>query len=234
MAHKLTRSIGRALSARFTSRGDIKILGRAYRVYCDPDNAPVFQAVKELPERFLGWVFVNPRGANDPVRELAKWKDVPGFVGVKSHPYWHRYPPVELAAVAEKAVELNKPLILHAGFGQHGDIAPLLNKVPQLKLILAHAGFPNYIDTWKAIKDQKNVLVDLSQTSYVGESATRAVVGYLGVERCLYGTDGPYGFHGADSLFDYDFIKDRLKRIVPDKGAQKRLLAQNFAELIGI
>jgi len=53
----------------------------------------------------------------------------------------------------------------------------------------------------------KNVYVDLSQTSYVSERATRDVVAYLGVERCLYGTDGPFGFHGGDGLFDYDFLK---------------------------
>jgi uncharacterized protein len=234
LANKTTRAIGQALSAQFTPQGDIKILGKGYHIYPDPDNAPVFQAVKDYPERFLGWVFVNPRGKNDPVQELEKWQGTPGFIGVKAHSFWHRYAPVELVPVAEKAAALKKPLILHAGFGEHGDIMPLLDKVPNLKLILAHAGFPEYADTWKAIKNRKNVFVDLSQTSYVGETATRDVVAYLGVERCLYGTDGPFGLHGSDNLFNYDFLKNRLERIIPDKGAQKRLFAQNFTELTGI
>jgi len=234
LADRATRPIGRALSAQFTLQGDIKILGKGYRIYPDPDNAPVFKAVTEHPSRFLGWVFVNPRGKNDPIRELEKWQAAPGFIGVKAHPFWHRYAPVELAGVAEKAAALKKPLILHAGFGTHGDFKSLLDKVPDLKLILAHAAFPEYGDTWKVIKPMKNVYVDLSQTSYVSERATRDVVAYLGVERCLYGTDGPFGFHGGDGLFDYDFLKNRLKRIFPDKGVQERLLSQNFMELAGI
>ena len=43
------------------------------------------------------------------------------------------------------------------------------------------------------IRDSPNVLVDLSQTSYVGRRMLRDVVGALGPDRCLYGTDGPYG-----------------------------------------
>jgi predicted TIM-barrel fold metal-dependent hydrolase len=234
LANQTTRGIGRALTEQFTRQGDIKILGKGYRIYPDPDNAPVFQAVKDQPERFLGWVFVNPRGKNDPVRELEKWQGAPGFIGVKAHSFWHRYAPVELAPVAEKVSALKKPLILHTGFGAHGDFMALLDAVPDLKLILAHAAFPHYRDTWKAVKHMKNVSVDLSQTSYVGESATRDVVAYLGVERCLYGTDGPFGFHGSDGLFNYDFLKNRLERIFPDKGVRHRLLSQNFMELAGI
>lgn len=234
LANRTTRGIGRALSAQFTPEGDIKILGKGYHIYPEPDNAPVFQAIKDYPERFLGWVFVNPRGKNDPVRELEKWQGALGFIGVKAHAFWHRYAPVELAGVAEKVAALKKPLILHAGFGAHGDFLALLDRVPDLKLILAHAAFPEYGDTWKAVKHMKNVSVDLSQTSYVGERATRDVVAYLGVERCLYGTDGPFGFHGSDGLFNYDFLKNRLERIFPDKGVQRRLLSQNFMELAGI
>ena len=206
LANKTTRAIGRALS--------------------DPCHRP--GALRPVH------AFVNPRGKNDPIQELEQWQGAPGFIGVKAHSFWHRYAPVELAGVAEKVAALKKPLILHAGFGAHGDIMPLLDKVPDLKLILAHAAFPEYGDTWKAVKNMKNVYVDLSQTSYVGESATRDVVAFLGVERCLYGTDGPFGFHGSDGLFNYDFLKNRLERIFPDKGVQKRLLAQNFMELAGI
>ena len=234
LAKRLTRPIGQALTEQFTPQGDIKILGKGYHIYLDPENAPVFQAVKDQPERFLGWVFVNPRGKNDPVQELEKWQSAPGFIGVKAHAFWHRYAPVELAGVAEKVAALKKPLILHAGFGAHGDFLALLDRVPDLKLILAHAAFPEYGDTWKVIRNMKNVYIDLSQTGYVGEGATRDAVAYLGVERCLYGTDGPFGFPGIDGLFNYDFLKNRLERIFPDKGVQKRLLSQNFMELTGI
>jgi hypothetical protein len=42
---------------------------------------------------------------------------------------------------------MGKPLLIHAGFDAHGDYDALLQKAPDLKLILAHAGFPLYFDT---------------------------------------------------------------------------------------
>ena len=76
--------------------------------------------------------------------------------------------------------------------------------------------------------------VDLSQTSYLNVRTTWQVVEYLGVEKCLFGTDGPYGVQGDDDLFDYSFIKRRIEKLFSDKGIQKRLLGENFLELIGI
>ena len=82
--------------------------------------------------------------------------------------------------------------------------------------------------------NNKNVYVDLCQTSYLNDRTTKRAIEYLGVERCLFGTDGPYGVHGDDGLFDYSFIKRRIERLYPDKGIQKKLLGENFLELIQI
>lgn len=234
ISRRLTRGIVRRIIENFTPEGDIIILGKPYRLYPHPDNAPVFAAVKKNPKRFLAWVFVRPGSANDPLKELDKWKKSPGFIGVKAHPFWHRFEPEKLLPVAAQLASLSKPLIIHAGFAQNGDFMPLVKGVPGLKLILAHAGFPEFSDTWKNIRTMKNIYVDLSQTSYVGDSATRGVVEYLGVDRCLFGTDGPYGFHSADGKFDFAFIKRRIERLFPDSGVQKRLLGENFAGITGI
>ena len=100
ITRRTTRGIARALVANFSERGNIKLPMGEYALYPDPDNGAVFEAVKKFPKRFLGWAFVNPRGRNDTVRELGRWKKSPGFVGVKAHPFWHRYEPVHLAPVA--------------------------------------------------------------------------------------------------------------------------------------
>ncbi len=234
LTHKALRAIGKSLVATFDDRGDIKILGKVYKIDKDPDNEEVFNAVKKRPGRFLGWIFVNPRGKNDPVKEFEKWKGSQGVIGIKAHSFWHHFKPVELAPVASELVKIGKPLLIHVGFGEEGDFYNLLKEVPKLKLILAHAGFPVYRETWEKIKDKKNVYVDLSQTSYVGDSITRQAVEYLGVERCLFGTDGPFGFYAADGKFDYGFIKRRIERLFPDKGVRERLFGGNFAELAGV
>jgi len=228
------RGLGKALVSNFTDKGEVKILGKPYYIETDPDNDKVFHTVKMHPDRFLGWIFVNPKGKKDQVSEFEKYKDQPGFIGVKAHPFWHHFTPVELAPVAERLAKTGKPLLIHAGFGPEGDFEALLRKVPDLKLILAHAGFPEYSNTWRKILPRKNVYLDLSQTSYTSERATREVVDYLGVDRLFYGSDGPYGFHGADHKYDYGFIKRRLERLFPDRVVQSRLLGDNFSEVVGL
>ncbi len=229
-----TRGIGKALISNFTSKGEVKILGKPYYIETDPDNEKVFATAKKHPDRFLGWIFVNPKGKRDQVAEFEKYKDRPGFIGVKAHPFWHHFVPVELAPVAERLAKTGKPLLIHAGFGEEGNFDALLKKVPDLKLILAHAGFPGYAVTWRKIKAVKNVYLDLSQTSYTSERATRQTVDYLGADRLFFGTDGPYGFHGPDHTYDYGFIKRRIERMFPDIHDQERLLGGNFANLVGV
>ena len=234
LTHRSFRFLAKILASNFTPEGDIKIPTGIFHIYPNPDNAPVFQAVADNPDRFLGWVFINPQEGEDQIQELNKWKNNPGFIGVKAHPFWHRYQPIELLPVADQLCSIEKPLLIHAGFDANGDYDVLLEKAPDLKLILAHAGFPLYSDTWEKIRNNANVYVDLSQTSYLNDRTTWQAVEYLGVEKCLFGSDGPYGVHGDDGLFDYSFIKRRIEKLFPDKGVQKRLLGENFLELIGM
>ena len=225
------RGIGRRLVSNFTNNGEIKVLGRSCPIETDPDNEKVFDTIEKHPDRFLGWIFVNPRGKRDQVAEFDKFKDRQGFIGVKAHPFWHHFNPVELAPVAECLTMLGKPLLIHAGFGEEGNFDALLGEVPGLKLILAHAGFPGYANTWTRIKNRKNVYLDLSQTIYTSERSTRAVADYLGVDRLLFGTDGPYGFHTPRGDYDYGFIKRRIENIFPDSSILRRLLGENLAEM---
>ncbi|MFC1505373.1 amidohydrolase family protein [Thermodesulfobacteriota bacterium] len=231
-SHIPFRFMAKLLSNNFTKEGDIKLPTGVFRLDASPKNEPIFQTIAEHPDRFLGWAFVNPMSETDQVQEFNKWKGTPGFIGVKAHPFWHRYEPIKLLPVAEQLSKIGKPLLIHPGWGSHGDYDALLQKIPDLKLLLAHAGFPLYSETWDNIKNFKNVYVDLSQTSYLNDRMTRAVVDYLGVEKCLFGTDGPYGVHGDDNLFDYSFIKRRIERLFSDKGIQKRLLGENFLEFL--
>jgi len=78
------------------------------------------------------------------------------------------------------------------------------------------------------------VFVDLSQTSYVSPGTLRAAVKYLGVQRCLFGTDGPFGFRGKDGKFYYGLIKRMIEAAFPDAGTRRRLLCDNFREIAGV
>ncbi len=231
LSHRPLRRLIKPLVANFTEDGAIKVPGGIHPIDSDPPNQPVFDAVREHPDRVLGWVFVNPRGELDPVGELERWAGLPGFVGVKAHPFWNRHTPLELAPVAERLVKLAKPMLIHCGFDAEGDFRSLLAEVPGLKLILAHAAFPEYKDAWPVIRDSPGVVVDLSQTSYVAPRMLRDVVDALGPDRCLYGTDGPYGLLPPR---EYGEIKRRIESAVADPGARRRILGENMVDLAGL
>jgi uncharacterized protein len=232
--HPAIQKTARIFINNFTPDGNIKISGKIYKIYAHPDNAEVFNLVEKIPDRFFGWVFVRPDSGTDQVKELEKWITHPGFAGVKAHPFWHRFEPVRLLPVADMLISKGKPLLIHAGYGPNGDFLALAAKAPELKLILAHAGFPGYRSTWQLIKNHKNIFVDLSQTTYVSDEITKNVVEYLGYERCLFGTDGPYGFHAKDREFDFSFIKRRIERLFPSQKIREHLLGQNFINIIGV
>lgn len=233
LKHRTFRRIGEALTSNFTPDGGINILGKVFKIYPDPDNRPIFQVAEQYPDRFLAWAFVNPMGMNDPLTEAKKWINHPACIGIKAHPFWHRYEPAHLIEVAALAAK-NKPLIIHAGFGKHGNFFPLVKEVPKLKLILAHCAFPEFRDTWQKILKMETIFLDLSQTSYVSSRTIRQVIDLLGPERCIFGTDGPFGIHGDDDLFDYSVIKTRIETLITDAGARRRILGENFAELTGL
>jgi uncharacterized protein len=230
--HPAIQKTARIFIDNFTLEGNVRIGGKAYQVYVQPDNAEVFNLVERMPDRFLGWVLVRPDSGADQVKELEKWMFHPGFAGVKAHPFWHRFEPLKLLPIADILISRNKPLLIHAGYESHGDFMALASKAPELKLILAHAGFPGYRSTWQKIKNHKNIFVDLSQTAYVSDEVTSNVVEYLGYERCLFGTDGPYGFHAKDGKFDFSFIKRRIERLFPSQKIREHLLGQNFINII--
>jgi len=232
LTHRLFRGLAKKIVAKFTPEGDIILPKSILSIYKDPDNKPVADTLVAHPDRFFGWIFVNPKGQNDPVEEYEKWKGREGYIGIKAHPFWHQYAPKELLPIAKKASEVGMPLLIHVGFDDHGDFLPIIDQLPKLKVILAHTGFPNYSDTWKLIQGRDNIWVDLSADAYVDAKTTRSAVDFLGPERCLFGTDGPYGRTETDDFFDNGFIKRRLERLFPDKGVQKRLFRDNFNAII--
>ncbi len=232
--HRFFRSMARKMVSNFSPEGYIVLPKKTVKLYKDPENESVSDAIKAYPDRFLGWIFINPKGKNDVIEEYEKWKNQSGFIGVKAHSFWHQFQPEKLAPVAERAAREGKPLLIHVGFDVNGDFEALANEVPELKIILAHAGFPEYSDTWKKIRDHKNIYVDLSADAYVNGKATQQVVEYLGVERCFFGTDGPYGHHADDGMFDNGFIKRRIESLFPGRETRNKLLGDNFRDLIGI
>jgi len=209
-----------------TADGKLSVLGTTYRIYDAPDNERVGHVVRAHPDRFFGWIFVNPSLA-DPIVELERWSRQPCWIGVKSHPFMHRYPVALLDDVAAYCEDQAWPLLVHLGGDQErGDFTYLPDRHPRLNIIYAHAGVPFYREVWDYARDKHNVFVDLSGPVYVSDQIRLGVVRALGPEKCVHGTDGPY-LHA-----DQGSMLDRVLRLPISDSEKERILGGNFMEMI--
>ena len=225
--HPVARVIA---DATITDGGDLRLGGKVHAIYPRPDNASVAEVVRAHPDRFLGWIFLNPR-AGVGLDELDRWRGVPGMIGVKLHPHWHGWPLVDAIPIARRCEELGLPVLLHLGFGDRGDWRVLTAAAPRLRLIFAHAGIPHYDRIWGAIRADRRLALDVS-SPYLDEALVRDAVAAVGPERVLYGTDAPYGFHDPDGGYDYGAIRGWVERLRLPAREIDRVLGGNALTLL--
>jgi predicted TIM-barrel fold metal-dependent hydrolase len=210
--------------------GHFFLLGKKYCIYDKPDNSTVVEAMRAHPDKFLGWIFVNPNADANPLEEIEKWASEPGMVGVKAHAFWHRYSISSLDPVAAWCSDNGYPLLIHLGAKEGGDFRRLPEKFPRLNVIYAHAGIPFYKSLWAYAKGRANVYVDLS-SPYLNEHLLRMTVDYLGADKCLYGTDGPYGSQREGEDFDYGLIKGWVNGLSLSDSEREKVRCGNFQNL---
>jgi len=72
--------------------------------------------------------------------------------------------------------------------------------------------------------------VDLS-SPYLDKALRYEALRSLGAARCLYGSDGPYGYPGADGGYDHGAILGQIRRAGLPDGDLDRVLGGNFLAL---
>lgn len=206
-----------------------KLFGRAdvpLTILTRPDNASVADVVTAHPDRFFGWIFLNPT-LPDWEQELARWRAVKGMVGIKVHPFWHRYSLERIHPVAAQAARCGLPLLLHLGFTAPRAVQALVAAHPTCTFILAHAGVPLYGDLWTLLSAYRNVAYDCAG-HHVDARIIARLVRAVGPDRCLYGTDDPYGDDDADVR-----TKEIIERLPLPPVDCAKILGRNFLRLIG-
>ena len=190
-----------------------------------PDNNTTANIIKNNPNRFIGWIFINPL-KNNSFDELDKWRSVKGMIGIKIHPFWHRYSMSEVYQLGDLAEKYNYPLMIHLGFDSVEDISKFCTKFSKLTIIFSHAGFPLYQNIWPLIKISSRIFVDLS-SHHVDKRIVNKAVSYLGADYCLFGTDDPYGNPKSGI-----WIQNWIEAMDLNKDQKEKIFSSNFNKIL--
>lgn len=163
-----------------------------------------------------------------------------GLLGLKFHPFIQR---IDLRDPAMEEVwtmceELRKPVYLHTGYETFykrklspGCVRKILERHPELYLVINHACFPDLISAFNMARDFSGVYLDLTnvpgsipyfQSEFNGFDLTKILLD--GIRefpgRVLYGTDHPVGMGSVKVIYkqlnDMDLTDDEVSLLTID------------------
>ena len=165
-----------------------------------PDNSAVFQAARAHPGRFLPYAFVNPLLGREAHDELDRCLEH-GARGLKLHLWFHRYRLPDALPILKRVADAGLPVLAHLGFGPPEDVEIVLDKLPNLKLVLAHAGIPHFERLWRLPR----VKFDVAATpALISRGTVKRLVDSVGPSRVVFGSDAPVGIRARGGDYRYD------------------------------
>ncbi len=207
----------------------VSSLGRTWRHTPTPEefrqaNSDVAQAIKEDPERVIGYVYVNPCYEDEALDEVKRGFEVYGCKGLK---LWVSClctdPRVE--PLVDWVTKNKGFILLHSWYKATGnlpgestaaDVAILAQRYPETAFLMAHiAG--DWERGVKAVRNCPNVLVDTCG-SITDSGAVERAIKYLGLRRVVYGSDA----HGNDfgpnlgKIYGADLSLEDQRKVLKD------------------
>jgi len=207
-----------------------------------PINEAVATLLRAHPDRFIGFAGFDPNAGPEAVDDIEYALNELGFSGVKV-----------VASVLEldindkkfypcysKAQELGVPALIHTGSViikgvrvKHSHplmIDDVAFDFPELKIICAHLGGWQYLDTIGMVVHHQNVFADLSfwplhplYSNLVPWDLLESVV----ADKILFGSDYPAGQTPREAA-------EAVKRLPVSQDFKERTLGRNAAALLGL
>ncbi len=166
---------------------------------CPRGNAEVDDLLKRYPNRFLGYVTVNPNPPGQALEELQRWSHFHQPPLIKLHPGLHRYPVTgrNYQPIWDYANQTNAIVLVHT-WDSDPNCGPsmfpaLARTYPRARILLGHSGV-----TWRGYQQSMDAAAEASNLylELCGSQSHRLViersVQRLGASRILFGSDLPF------------------------------------------
>jgi len=160
-------------------------------------NKMLFELCDKYPGKVYGNAFYDPRCPEISIGEIEKYKNHPGFVGIKIHPresftnlsddgyrpLWEYADENKLIVTSHtwETEPMNDPALFF----------DICNKYSNMIIILAHCGgtYLGYETCYRLVKEYPNVYLDLNGFIYCCQWIEQVVERINGVDRIVFGTD---------------------------------------------
>jgi len=164
------------------------------------DNDYIIKAVKDYPDRFVGFCTVTPlhgRFALDEVRRCVEQ----GLKGIKLYPPGHGFYMLNhemIDPLMNLARELDLPVITHTDFNVKictpYQARILALRHPEVPLIMAHYGGDMDMVCFlpEIVKDTSNLFLECSTTPDLPQIIFSTPSREIGADRLAFGSDTPY------------------------------------------
>src|SRR5215212_5979482 len=176
-------------------------ISRAF-MFCldEPDRHPAFRAANDRTLAFAARSgrrlipFVRLDLNESPIEEAVRCLDA-GARGIKLHPRAQRFASNDerLAPVFALSAERRVPILIHGGRGLPpiaAGLRALVERYPEARLIIAHAGIADMAHLADAMRGRKGVFFDTSTWSPID---LLDFFRQVPPEQVLYASDYPYG-----------------------------------------
>jgi len=157
-------------------------------------NRVTLSAVRQYPDRLIGFCVVNPRYGDESLGEIERYVGGEGFRGIKAHRSHTAvsYDDPRYDAIYERAGEYKVPVLAHTfSVDEVHQLLAAARRHAQVNFIVGHSGGYAWADCLADIASVPNAYFDVC-TSCADLGRVEAFVAAAGAERVLLGTDLPF------------------------------------------
>jgi predicted TIM-barrel fold metal-dependent hydrolase len=180
---------------------------RSYHLRAHIPNDVVAKYVRQHPDRLIGFAGIDPTRRDEAIEEMRRARSELGMRGLTIAPSAQDFHPMhsDAMAVYDEACSLGMPLIFHQGlqftpaskmeYSRPSLLDDVAREFPNLRVIVAHLGYPWVDEAIVLVGKHANVFADISGLLHRPWQAYNALLSayhYGVIDKLLFGSDFPY------------------------------------------
>lgn len=237
------------------------VLGfRSHYLSADIPNDRVAAYVRQHPEKLIGFAGIDPSRPRDAVEEMRRCRNELGMRGCAIAPAAQDFHPCDSKAevVYEEAAALHMPIVFHPGvriarlskleYARPFLLDEIARDLPDLKIVVAHLGYPWVQETLVMLSKHPNVYADVSWVLHQAWELYQALLAahqHGVMDKLLFGSGFPFSSaaHAIESLYSINRLvhgtslptipREELRRIVESDALSRLGLASETSAARG-